>query len=230
MTRTLYELAGKDGRRFSPYCWRARLALAHKGLDADIVPVAFTEKETIAFSGQKLVPVLVEDDQTVSDSWRIACHLEERYPDRPALFPGETGRGMARFTSGWLDTAVFPPLFRLLVADIIDHIEPKDRDYFRKTREKRLGRPIEATLEERDSHLEDFRAALTPARALLAEQDFVSGQGPAYADYALFSAFQWARGVSPIAIIEPDDAIYPWRARMLDLFDGLARSVPAYDY
>ena len=59
MARELFDLAaGDDTVRFSPYCWRIRMALAHKGLDVNMVPVRFTEKDKIAFSGQKLVPVL----------------------------------------------------------------------------------------------------------------------------------------------------------------------------
>ncbi|WP_375505338.1 glutathione S-transferase N-terminal domain-containing protein [uncultured Nostoc sp.] len=56
----LYDLAGaEDDRRFSPNCWRVRLALLHKGLPFETVPWRFTEKETIAFSGQGKVPVIV---------------------------------------------------------------------------------------------------------------------------------------------------------------------------
>ncbi len=230
MARMLYELAGKDGRRFSPYCWRARMALAHKGLEAELVPVRFTEKEKIAFSGQKLVPVLVDDGTTVSDSWAIARHLERRYPERASLFGGEIGESTARFIDRWLDSEVLPPLFCALVADIYDHIEDTDKDYFRKTREKRLGRTLEEARSQREAHLERFRAALAPLRASLAERPYLSGHAPAYPDYLVFSVFQWARGSSPLAIVEPDDPLNPWRARMLDLFDGLARTVPAYEY
>ena len=39
MTFRLYDLAGADpDRRFSPYCWRTRLALAHKELPVETVP------------------------------------------------------------------------------------------------------------------------------------------------------------------------------------------------
>ncbi|MGL4964315.1 MAG: hypothetical protein ACRC67_24000 [Inquilinus sp.] len=47
---TLYELAGADAAlRFSPHCWKTRMALAHKGLEADRLPWRFTEKDAIAF-------------------------------------------------------------------------------------------------------------------------------------------------------------------------------------
>ncbi|MDA0261379.1 MAG: glutathione S-transferase family protein, partial [Proteobacteria bacterium] len=49
MTLTIYELCGADDRRFSPYCWRTRLALAHKGLVPNVEPVGFTQKDKITF-------------------------------------------------------------------------------------------------------------------------------------------------------------------------------------
>lgn len=230
MALALYELAGKDGRRFSPYCWRARLALAHKGLEAALLPVRFTEKASIAFSGQKLVPVLTDGANTIADSWAIAGYLEEAYPERPSLFGCATGRACARFVHFWLESQVFPPLFRAVVADIYDHIDPADRDYFRATREKRLGCTLEETRAQRTENLERFRAALEPVRKSLAERPYLSGDEPAYPDYLVFSLFQWVRGSSPLAVVAPDDPVNPWRCRMLDLYDGLARSVPAYDY
>jgi len=58
----LYDLcAGDADRRFSPYCWRVRMALRHKNLAFDTVPIRFSDKPLIAFSGQDKVPVLVHD-------------------------------------------------------------------------------------------------------------------------------------------------------------------------
>ena len=86
MTLRLYDLAGADAeRRFSPYCWRFRLALAHKGLPVETIPWRFTEKEVIAPSGQIFVPVLVDGDRWISDSWTIANYLEDTYPDTPSF-------------------------------------------------------------------------------------------------------------------------------------------------
>ena len=43
MARHLFELVGTDtDRPFSPYCWRTRMALAHKGLDTTSIPWRFT--------------------------------------------------------------------------------------------------------------------------------------------------------------------------------------------
>lgn len=228
MSRSLYELAGSDDRRFSPYCWRTRMALAHKGLEAEIIPCRFTDKTLIAFSGQERVPVLQDGDVTISDSWRIACYLEDTYPDRPSLFEGPVGRGEARFINTWTDLTLHARLIRLVVKDIHDHTVPEDRAYFRDSRETRFGATLEEVQASRDENREAFIAALAPLRAVVEAQPYVCGDAPAYGDYIVFGAFQWSRSISPYQIIDRDDAVHAWRERMLDLFDGLARGVNAY--
>ena len=56
MTIKVYDLCGAEDRRFSPFCWRIRLALAHKGLDAEFKPMCFTQKDKIAFANSKTDP------------------------------------------------------------------------------------------------------------------------------------------------------------------------------
>ena len=64
MTRKLFELCGTDSKRvFSPYCWRARMALAHKGLDHETIPWRFTEKDAIRPHKSEKVPVLLDGDK-----------------------------------------------------------------------------------------------------------------------------------------------------------------------
>ncbi|MDJ0389915.1 glutathione S-transferase family protein [Roseomonas sp. E05] len=222
----LYELAGSDpARRFSPYCWRARMALAHKGLEAECQPWRFTEVESIAFSGQAKVPVLRDGDQVVFDSWAIAEYLERVYPDRPALFPGTPEA--SRFIAAWADTVLNAQLVRLIVSDIPQWLGEGQQAYFRASREARFGMRLEKVTEGREERLPAFRAALEPLRATLREQSFLGGEAPAYGDYAVFGGFQWARVVSRLALLEPGDPVAEWRERMLDLFDGLARATPS---
>jgi glutathione S-transferase len=126
----LYDLAGAQvERRFSPYCWRAKLALAHKGLAFDTIPWHFTDKDAIAFSGQGRVPVLVDGDRIVFDSWTIATYLEDVYPDRPSLFRGDGGRAATRFINAWADTVVNGGIARLIITDILSVLDEKDRSY-----------------------------------------------------------------------------------------------------
>jgi glutathione S-transferase len=223
LARTLYDLAGADpDLRFSPYCWRAKLALAHKGLPVETVPWRFNDKPAIAFSGQDRVPVLVDEGRTVHDSWAIAEYLEDAYPDRPALFGGAVGRGAARFLNNWADLVLHAGLIRLVAADILAVVDEGDRDYFRRSREARFGTTLEAFCAGRDERIAEFRRGLAPLRATLAAQPFLAGAAPAYPDYIVFGSFQWARCVSGFEVLEEGDPIAAWRERLLAAFDGLA--------
>ena len=229
MTITLYELVGRDDRRFSPYCWRTRMALAHKGLDYETVPVRFTDKEAIAFSGQGRVPVIRDGDTVVSDSWAIAGYLEDSYPDTPSLFGGPAGRGMARFLNVWTDGTLHAALIRLVIADILDHVDPADRDYFTESRSARFGATPAEIQTRSDDDVKRLEAALATIRATLDGQDFICGAAPAYGDYIVFGAFAWSRAISDFRPVDRDDPVHAWRTRMLDLFGGMPRSGPAYD-
>ncbi len=225
MSRILYDLTGANDLRFSPNCWRSRLALAHKGLEADCEPCGFTEKEKIAFSGGKTVPVLHDGDAVINDSWDIACYLEEAYPDTPSLFGGPVGRGLAHHLNWWTNAVLHPAIIHTVLLDIHDSLTPEDQAYFRESREKRFGKPLEEVAGDLDARLAATRQALTPTNLTLERQKWICGDGPAYGDYLIFSALQWARAVSPVAIVEPGSAIYDWNERMLDLFDGLGRMI-----
>jgi glutathione S-transferase len=229
MTLCLYDLAGADpNRRFSPYCWRVRLALAHKRLPIETIPWRFTEKAEIAPSGSKTVPVIVDGDRWIADSWAIANYLEDTYLDSPSLFGGAAARRLTRHYSSLADalvTAIFP----FIALDILERVAERDREYFRTSREQRVGKTLEAFVANRDAKLPGFRASLAPLRATLKTQLFFSGDEPLYADYAVFGQFQWARCISPFALLEEGDPVKLWRDRLLDCFDGLARKAVAYD-
>lgn len=227
--RLLYDLAGEDpDRRFSPYCWRIKFALRHKELVFDTVVWRFAEREAIAFSGQGKVPVLVDGDQVVVDSWQIAEYLEDRYRDAPSLFGGESGKSLTQFVSAWADTILIPAVAPLVMVDIPPILHEGDRQYFRESREARFGASLEALAGNRDEQVKGFRQSLLPLRRLLGQHDFLGGQAPNYADYSVFSVFQWARCVSGFALLTQDDVVAQWGARMLELFDGMAGAAPGF--
>ena len=230
MPITMYDLAGTDpNRRFSPFCWRARMALAHKQLDVETVPWRFTEKDKLPTPNDGRVPVIVDGGKVVHDSSAIADYLEQHYPDRPSLFPGAAARGLTKFVQNWTETVLQVGLIRLVVLDIWKHIGPADQAYFRESREARFGgAKLEDVVNDRDARLPAFRASLDPLRRTVERQAYVSGDAPAYADYIVFGAFQWARAISDFEVVAADDPIHAWRGRMLDLYGGLARSAPGY--
>ena len=135
MSLQLYDLAGAEPeRRFSPYCWRTKLALVHKALAVETIPWRFTDKDVIAFSGQGRVPVLVDADRVVSIhgrsrlTWGDLC--------RSPVAVRRAGRqGTGSFRQLWADNVIAPGIARLVLADIHTHLHEKDLAYFRETRE-----------------------------------------------------------------------------------------------
>ena len=229
MTLKLFELVGTDETRpFSPYCWRIRMALAHKGLSAESIPWCFTDKSAIAPHRSEKVPVLLDGETSVVDSWVIANYLEDTYPDRPSLFGGEGGRAVGRMLNWWGDIAIVGGLFPLIGADIHGHLKPEDAAYFRRTREARIGKSLEDAMAGRDKSVEGFRRSLDPMRLTLKTQPYLGGDAPNYADYIVFGGFQWARVVSSFKLLAENDPIYAWREKLLDAFDGMARQSPGY--
>jgi glutathione S-transferase len=229
MAIQLYDLAAaEEDRRFSPYCWRIRMALKHKALEFETIPWRFTDKEAIAPHGSTTVPVLVDGGRAVHDSWDIAVYLEQAYPSRPALFEGEASRVLSFFFNQWAVRTVHPPLLRTIVLDLYERLHEKDRAYFRSSREKRFGMALEQLGADPKRSLGEFRGALEPVRPVLVQHAFLSGFGPGFTDYILFGVFQWARAVSPTRLLEPDDPLYAWRERMLNLFGGYAREAKGY--
>ncbi|HFD6779282.1 TPA: glutathione S-transferase family protein [Pseudomonas aeruginosa] len=224
---TLYELAGADPRlRFSPHCWKTRMALAHKGLDSQRIAWRFSDKPRIAFSGQGAVPLLVDGEQPISDSWRIALHLERAYPERPSLFGGEAALALAGFVNRWADGALLPAIAPLILLEVYGQLDSADRKYFRSTREAHFGASLETLGQPRERHLGQLHQVLAPLRQALKGQPFLAGERAAYADYCVFGMFMWARCIHPEDLLAANEPLYAWRERLLDAFDGLARTAP----
>ncbi len=224
MTMTMYDLAGADpALRFSPYCWRTRFALAHKGLPVETIPWRFTDTAVLAFSGQGRVPTIVDEGKVVHDSWAIAEYLEDRHA-MPALFGGPLGRAHARFVNAWADSVLVGAIARFIVRDILDVIDSKDRDYFRTSREARFGATLEQVQAGREERLPAFRDLLAPVRLTLRNQAFLGGTLPSYADHIVAGTLMWPRCVSRFPLLADDDPVAVWFGRMLDQYGGLGRA------
>ncbi len=224
----LYELAGASGARFSPNCWRTRMALQHKGLAYRAVPTRFSDIASIGDGSHKTVPVIEDGGRFISDSWTIANHLEAVYPDRPSLFGGPAGHAFALFVQNWVVDVLHRGVIDLVLLDIHDQLDEGDKSYFRSTRERRFGRTLEAVQTGREERVADFRKLLQPLRQVVASQPFLSGDAPLYPDYVAFAALQWGRVVSRFPLLAQDDPMATWFERGLDLFGGDARrAVPS---
>ena len=227
MSIIMYDLAGADpDLRFSPYCWSIKFALAHKELPVETIPWRFTEKEAIAFSGQKRVPVIRDGQHVVSDSWAIAEYLENTHPE-PTLFGSGAARAHALFIRHWADAVMVPWIARCIVRDIWDIADPKDKAYFRETREARLGSSLDQVHADRDRHAGVFRESMAPVRSVLSTQPFFGGESPTYADHIVAGMLMWARCASRFPLLAEGDAVGVWFDRMRDQYGGMGRSAKA---
>ena len=228
MTVLLYDLVGADPERpFSPHCWKAKMALAHKGLDFRAVPTRFLEVPSVEDGVSKTVPVIRDGDRVVANSFAIALYLEEAYPERPTLFGGEGGKAMARFIERWSQLTLHPYKGEVAVVEIHGGLGPGDKEYFRESREQRYGRTLEEVTGGRDAGLAAYRKSLEPLRSMLTYQPFIGGQSPLFADYIVFGAFQWVRVITPYRLLADKDPVAAWFERCLDLHDGVGRAVDA---
>jgi glutathione S-transferase len=229
MSVIMYQRIGYQGRRPSPFSWRIEYAIAHKGIPVEFRTVRFSDVETIrGLSGQDKVPVIVDGDRVIHDSWNIATHLENHFPDHPSLFGGAVGRGLTRQLNVWADTTLGAAIRRLIAADFIYCLAPEDRAYYRRSREAMFGCTLEAYCADRERWLGVFAETIAPLELTLSEQAWLAGAEPAYADYVVFSMFQYARLGAPDELLPAGTAVRRWRDALAARFDHLGDRRPGY--
>jgi glutathione S-transferase len=229
MSLIMYERIGHEGRHPSPFSWRIRYALAHEGVEPEFRHVRFADVETIrGLSGQHFVPIITDGDWVVHDSWNIACYLEDRFPDRPSLFGGSVGRGVARLVNHWADNTLGVAIRRLIAAQFVVCLDPGDRAYYRSSREAAFGCTLEEYCADRPRWLAEFAAVTAPLERTLQEQPYIAGAAPAYADYVVFSMFQYARLGCPDEFVAEGTALRRWRDGLVAAFDSLGDRYPGY--
>lgn len=101
---------------------KAQIAALEKGLDFDLVMVAYDSHqgyapkhpEVLRINPKRQVPVLVRGDLEIFDSTQIFEYLEDLQPD-PALWPHEPqARARARLLEHKSDEVYFPHIIRLM--------------------------------------------------------------------------------------------------------------------
>lgn len=101
---------------------KAQIAALEKGLDFDLVMVAYDSRqgyapkhpEVLRINPKRQVPVLVHGDLEIFDSTQIFEYLEDLQPD-PPLWPRDTqARARARLLEHESDEVYFPHIIRLM--------------------------------------------------------------------------------------------------------------------
>lgn len=81
-----------------PYAARARIVLAEKGLEVEVVEIDLSDRPDWLYekNPKGRVPVIEEDGWVLPESAVIMEFLEERYPDPPLLPPDPADRAAVR--------------------------------------------------------------------------------------------------------------------------------------
>ncbi|KAK8618987.1 hypothetical protein V6N13_132957 [Hibiscus sabdariffa] len=104
--------------------WRIRIALNLKGLQYQYIPVNLLKGEHFSPEFQKLnpigyVPVLVDGDIVISDSFAIFMYLEEKYPHIP-LLPSDLPKKALNIQAANIVSSSIQPLQNLAVLKYIE--------------------------------------------------------------------------------------------------------------
>ena len=158
--------------RFSTNVERVALALAHKGVEVESVVISYDDRSPVVeVSGQRLVPVLVDEAVVVPDSVAILRYLEEKWPE-PPLFP----RDPATRTELDLFLDWFNEVWKVAPNAIEDELERSEPDH--------------ARVEELAARMHD---SLQVFERLLDGRDHLLGDDFSAADCAAFPFLKYAK-------------------------------------
>ena len=130
-----------------------------------------------------------------STLFRQLTELHFQYPNTPSVYPSNTREAQIAFEKNVRQPFAFT-VFPLVMMDIYDGVEDKDREYFRRTREALFGGTLESVVpqgEKRKAQLELVRAGLDKVAQEIATHAgegalFFGGDTPCFADMSLAAA------------------------------------------
>lgn len=218
-----FDLALSHGATISPFVWATKYAIAHKGLEMEVVPGGFTGIMERTGGKSERLPAIVDDGEWVLDSWLIAEHLDAKYPDRPTLIGDPSVKVLAQFLETWLWQTAISPWMTCYLKNYRDWSVPEDHAYVTESRERMFGRRIEDIVIGREDRLPQVPPKLELLRGILKEHKWLGGDSPNYADYRALAVFLFCASVADTPPLTADDPLRDWIDRGFDLYGGLGR-------
>lgn len=218
-----FDLALSHGATISPFVWATKYAIAHKGLEMEVVPGGFTRIMERTGGKSERLPAIVDDGEWVLDSWLIAEHLDAKYPDRPTLIGDPSVKVLTQFIETWLWQTAISPWMTCYIKNYRDWSVPEDHAYVTESRERMFGRKIEDIIVGREDRLPQVPPKLELLRGILKEHKWLGGESPNYADYRALAVFLFCASVADTPPLTADDPLRDWIDRGFDLYGGLGR-------
>jgi len=194
MTITFYDIPSQvPGKAWSPNTFKARIALNYKGIPFTTEWVEYPDIEPLlkkiggAPTSKKedgrdhyTLPAIHDSEtgKVVTDSLNIAVYLDEKFPEKPLLFPHGTRAAIELFLYHF-ETNFHRPLRNLLLPPCCNNLNPFSEEYFRRTREASFGCKMEEISPKgpkRDELWTEFQQGL----ARLSEWYAKNGRGKRY--------------------------------------------------
>lgn len=191
------------GNYVSPFARKVLVALELKGVPYEIDPLVpfFGDATFEAMSPLRRIPVLIDDQVTLTDSTVICEYLDERYPTPPLLPATPAERARARWLEEFADTR----LCDVIVWKLFFQRAIRPSVFGEPTDEARVAEAVETDLPA----IMDYLEGQAPA------DGFLFGEAPSIADIAIACPFKNAIFVR----WRPDPARWPraatWIARTL---------------
>jgi len=230
-----------EGKAWSPNTWKTRFALNFKGVPYQTEWIEYPDIADkwkslgIPHSSYKAdgsphytCPAIVDPSTgaKVSNSIQIAVYLDQQYPNEAKLFPP----GTHALQHAFFDTfeASLVPLFQFGLPATFKRLNVASQQYFRETREKRLGKKMEEATpvgEERAKEWAKVQAAFDAANKWYqkgeADGPYLLGKKPGFADFVVASWAFWLKKVCGEGSSEWKD-ICSWNGgRWASLIDSL---------
>ena len=178
---------------YSHHCIKVRKLLAHKGVAHDTRLVPYHDKRALlAATGQDYVPYLHWDGRGVP--WGgIVEFLEEQVPEPSAFPPGL--KGQARMLEQWAHDVLEERVWRYVVPDFGPIFkDEQERWVFEEIQFWKRG-PMEALKARQPQAREDMLRHLRFVEDALERSDFLLGDLPCVADFAVHGALYPLRHV-----------------------------------
>lgn len=224
MTIEFYELAAENTDiKFSPFVWRTRMALLHKGVEFESIAWQFKDRDT---KEHKTVPAIYDNGKMVSDSWEIAKYLDAQYPDKPMLMKDAEAEAHAQLVSNICNAMLFGTAVSMAIYPVSQIIDDESAAYFIETREAKFGKKlVDVNNEDKDAAKATLAKGLGVFEATLGTSDYLGGDSPTYADYTLFGVLKWIDVVAYRPVDESTN-VGKWFDRISAMYDGDAAKAP----
>jgi glutathione S-transferase len=193
--------------RYSPYARKVQSALDLIGARYEVVEVPYQNRDELArvTGGHVMVPVLVDDDGTVTVESRAICERLAATAPGSRLVPSPL-EGPIWAYHDFADGPLEDVTFRIASPAVRDAWStPGERALYTFIKERKFGAGcVDAWLRDRETLFAKARHLLAPSLSTLRQQPFLFGTEPTLADAALYGNCVMLNDVSLLAQLSPE--------------------------